>query len=596
MQDALILAVLAVLAAGMAAWTWRAWPDPLIDFGREAYVAWRLSEGDVLHRDVVYVSGPLSPYWNALAFRIFGAGLDTLFAVNAAILAALVGVWVALLRRVADRTAAFAGGAVFVLLFAFAQYVGIGNYNYLAPYSHELPHGLLLASIGFLCAARGRWGLAGFLLGLVALTKIEVFAAAAAANAVGLAGRAWQDPSRAARRTGLFAAGFAVPIAIAVAALAVPLSAGEAARAVAISWLRLLGDDLAALPFYRRGLGSDDLAGNLARAATWALRIGALFLLPAVAAFAPREGRLGRLGRTGLAVVAAAVMAGGTGLFVGRIGWLQAARPLPFFGLGAMAVCLFRLFRRRSAGPGSDPREQDRVLLQAMLVTFATVLLAKIFFLARIYHYGFALALPATLLFVAALVSWIPAAIDRRGGCGAVFRGAALGVLAVAVVGHGLAMAPYFAVKTGWLGGPHDRFRLQPGLARVLGVVLADVESHTRPDESLLVLPEGVMLNFLARRPTPTPHFSFNPFELHVYGEAEMLHALQASPPAAVVLVHQDTSEHGARFLGRDYGRDLLAWVRGAYHTRRQLGEPPLEPDTRFGVAILAPGRKPGDP
>ena len=46
----------------MAAWTWRTWPDILIDFGREAYVAWRLTEGDVLPRDVVYVSGPLSPY------------------------------------------------------------------------------------------------------------------------------------------------------------------------------------------------------------------------------------------------------------------------------------------------------------------------------------------------------------------------------------------------------------------------------------------------------------------------------------------------------------------------------------------------------
>ena len=70
----------------MAAWTWRTWPDVLIDFGREAYVAWRLAEGDVLHRDVVYVSGPLSPYWNALWFRVFGASLDTLFVANAIVL------------------------------------------------------------------------------------------------------------------------------------------------------------------------------------------------------------------------------------------------------------------------------------------------------------------------------------------------------------------------------------------------------------------------------------------------------------------------------------------------------------------------------
>ena len=53
-------AVLVGIAAVMAAWTWRTWPDVLIDFGREVYVAWRLSQGEVLHRDVVSVSGPLS--------------------------------------------------------------------------------------------------------------------------------------------------------------------------------------------------------------------------------------------------------------------------------------------------------------------------------------------------------------------------------------------------------------------------------------------------------------------------------------------------------------------------------------------------------
>ena len=44
-----------VAATGLAllAWTWRAWPDPLVDFGRELYVPWRLAEGDALFRDVL---------------------------------------------------------------------------------------------------------------------------------------------------------------------------------------------------------------------------------------------------------------------------------------------------------------------------------------------------------------------------------------------------------------------------------------------------------------------------------------------------------------------------------------------------------------
>ena len=32
-----------------------------------------------------------------------------------------------------------------VLVFAFAEYTPIGNYNYIAPYSHEATHGLMLS-------------------------------------------------------------------------------------------------------------------------------------------------------------------------------------------------------------------------------------------------------------------------------------------------------------------------------------------------------------------------------------------------------------------------------------------------------------------
>ena len=58
----------------MIALTWRGWADPLVDFGRELYVPWRLAEGERLYLDIAWFNGPLSQYWNALWFRIFGTG------------------------------------------------------------------------------------------------------------------------------------------------------------------------------------------------------------------------------------------------------------------------------------------------------------------------------------------------------------------------------------------------------------------------------------------------------------------------------------------------------------------------------------------
>jgi hypothetical protein len=594
----------------MAAFSWRTWPDVLIDFGREAYVAWRLSEGAVLQRDVVSVSGPLSPYWNALAFRCFGASLDTLFAVNAALLAGLVVVWYRLLLRIADRTAACVGGAVLVLLFGFAQYVGVGNYNHIAPYSHEMTHGLLLASLGFLCwdrAARapGRatawWIAAGTALGCVALTKIELLAAAGLANALALGScvRAERDAGirRAAPRALGFAAGFAAPLLAAMLLLTPALGAAGAAAAVGVGWLRLFRDDLAALPFYRTGLGVDALGANIGLALAYALAIAALFGALALAARA-LERRLvgGRFGGLRLTLAFALATTAVLAPFWREMPWLPAARALPVFALAGLVATLVQLRRPGLAGgqalvPSSDAA---RAQLRAVLALFATALLAKIFFHARIHQYGFVLALPATLLFVAALVAGLPATLERRGGGGAAFRGAALAVLGVAVCALLAWMAPYFEVKSGRVGGVHDQIRVQPGVGKTLGAVLQQVHVRTRPSDSIAVLPEGVMLNFLARRPTPTRFFSFNPFELHVYGEDEILRAFQESPPDLVILLHQDMREHGARFLGRDYGVQLLAWIRAHYREVRRIGDPPLEPDSRYGVSVLERAADPG--
>jgi hypothetical protein len=60
------------------AWSWGTWPDLLVDFGRELYVPWRITAGEVLYRELAYFHGPLSPYFNALLFTVFGVSLRTL--------------------------------------------------------------------------------------------------------------------------------------------------------------------------------------------------------------------------------------------------------------------------------------------------------------------------------------------------------------------------------------------------------------------------------------------------------------------------------------------------------------------------------------
>ncbi len=130
----------------MLLFSWGTWPDPLVDFGHELYAPWQISQGKALELDIAWgASGPLSPYGNGLLFALFGPSLLVLVVFNAAVLAAFTTLlWVSI-RALTDRFAATVSCLAFLAIFAFGQYVEVGNYNFLTPYSHGATHGVTLS-------------------------------------------------------------------------------------------------------------------------------------------------------------------------------------------------------------------------------------------------------------------------------------------------------------------------------------------------------------------------------------------------------------------------------------------------------------------
>ena len=69
---------IAVFSAWMLRISWMRWMEVLVDFGREVYLPWRVTEGEHLGRDYVHPYGPLSVYLNAGLFEVFGVSIRTL--------------------------------------------------------------------------------------------------------------------------------------------------------------------------------------------------------------------------------------------------------------------------------------------------------------------------------------------------------------------------------------------------------------------------------------------------------------------------------------------------------------------------------------
>lgn len=569
--DALLLGA---LFAALAAASWERWADPFIDFGRELYVAWRLAEGATLYRDVAYFNGPLSPHWNATLFRQFGVSTGTLYAANLAVVATVTGLLYLGLGRLAGRLAALLGAGVYLALFAFAQLLTVAGFNFVAPYSHEATHGTLLALLAlaglFVWLERGR-ALAAFAagaaLGAVLLTKPEFPVAVGGAFAAALVAtcrfrRVGWAPAR--RGAGWMLAGAVLAPAGTWLALRWTVGATVAAEALGGMWRHVANPDVRALEFYRQGLGVDAPFRNLLSAAVW--------LAGAAAALAAGRWLARRLGeRGGGAATAAFVVAPGVLLAAAapRLDWTGFARPLPWLTLFAAVSLLVGLAGLRKAGGAAEPRD-----LQALAaVVFAGLLLLKMALNARLYQYGFALAMPASVLAVAALVGELPRRLVAAGAARRRFVGWTVSLLAAVVAFHLGVSAGVWRQQSVRFEAGRDRLR-GDAQARFLALAVERVEATAAPGATLAVLPEGVMVNYLTRHVNPTPFVNFMPPELRMFGEGRIAAAFRAAPPDYVLLTNRDAADYGLGMFGADHGRELMSWVQASYELVETIREP----------------------
>ena len=575
----------------MLVWTWGRWADVFIDFGRELYVPWRIAAGDVLYRDLAYLNGPLSPTFNALLFALFGTSIRTLVVANIVWIGVLLVVLYRLLSFIGSRFSATVACIAFALLFGFGTQRITGNYNNVCPYSHELTHGILLGLVSVVLLVRHRRTRAlpallgsGFAAGLVFLTKPETFLATAAACGIGLllplATRT--EPCESRARPALLALAAALaPVAAAFALLATAMPAGEALHGVLGAWPAVLGGIGGRTGFYTAWAGLDFVWFHLRSTLVWfAASLAALLPFLALGLAIRRPGRR----RLAVAAIAFVAAAGGLGLVSSIIDWRGMGRPLPLYMLLIAASAAAPLLRDRSHGRGEPAA---RRLAIVVLAVFALVLLLKLGLYSRIFFYGWALGMPATLLSIVALVDWLPDRVARRGGSGAVVRAASLGILSVVAAVHVQAIAEPLATMTYQVGSGAESLRGDRRALTLLNTLEA-IEEHVGPEETLVVMPEGVIVNYLSRRVNPTPYYMFIPLETILYGEETMLAALEADPPDFILFAHRPTPEHGPEwaYFTATYGRRIGEWIDREYESLIQIEDPQM-PEESFGRMLL---------
>jgi hypothetical protein len=590
-----------VSAGGMLAWTWSACPDPVIDYGREVYVPWRLAQGEALYRDINYFNGPLSPYVDALLFKIFGARIDTLKIFNAIVVLGLVALWYAMIFRIAGRCAATVAGMLLPVLFA-CQQIASPTFNFLTPYSYDLTHGIFLATLMVGCLWRAAtspraviWiACAGATLGLVFLTKAEVFLGAAMGAAAGM----WAllsvlrpSPGRLLRWCALFIGAAIVPALLSFLALRLVMPSTVALCGLAGSWKWLGDEQLGNMYYFRWITGLVRPGQSVAQLLAWTAAYSVIVAGACGAARLLRDRPLAEQRRA--ALIVAVVVAAPIILAWQIIPWVGFLRPLPLVILGISLQLCWKIAR-------SQASDAARLVLTAALAALSGGLLLRIVLHANSFHYGFALAMPATMLSITLLVGWLPARVERGG---LIVRAAMIAMWLAIGYAHVRMNAAWIARRSHVVSAAGDAFRADsygPIAQQAIGYLNSSTSDAKTSSgaQTLVCMPEGLLINFLARRVNPTPDLNFSPPALVMYGEGNILSRLRAHPPDFIALINTDDAIYrphdapGPWLFGKNFARDIGSWIRQNYQAVELFGAMPYKSDLP-GILLLH-RREPG--
>ncbi len=566
-------AVLLTVAVVFIILTGGKWTHPVNDFGREVYIPWAIDQGAVLYKDLAYLFGALPPCLNALLFKFFGASLQTIQQFDLLVVALMTALIYRFFYLVWCRLSALAAAASFLVLFAF-DYLPFGsNMYYLSPYSHSYFYaGLFTLAIfntleKYFKDQRKRWLLlTGVLLGAALLSRLELFIIIFIASMFGLVIDACAKNMALRERFRnwmLVLAGVTIAVLPFLIYFSMHMPVSKALMSIVgfnPQWQQVSG-----IYLYRNLAGLIHVPMNLQMLGIVLGAYAALYLgLNALGqAFLLR--RAGRDHFQVFVLGAYFFTVYGAVLYAVNHGWAH-----EIFRGAAVCVILAGILAYRKMRQAQDADSRTRALLMLMFCLFAGLMLFKVPLSMKLFNYALFYGMPAGLVTVIVWVKVVPQIMQERYKSGAVsqlfvlFLLVSVGIQVFGASIHGLGARQK---KVGL--GPNALWALDRtspwGAGDDVDLFLKWAKENLKAGERFVVLPEGIMLNFLTGHKISGRHLTFMPAEMVTFGEKSMLGALTEDPPEYMVLVHKSNAEYGGIVLGQNYALEIVGWLKEHY-------------------------------
>jgi hypothetical protein len=575
-----------VLGLVMATISWQKWADLIVDYGQQLYLPWQLSEGKVLYRDLDYLFGPFSAYLHALLFKIFEPGIMVLVWFNLGVVTALSSLIYVVFKYVSDTLTATLATLAFLGIFAFGQYAGGGNFNFVCAYVYELAHGVFLSFLILWIfiqtlerPSRFKLTLIGLLTGLVYLTKPEAFLAITAALVMGFY-FLFKNKTLPNNSLYLLLSTFLIIPILTTLYFSIHMPLSQALFYIFLPWLHVFGSSMSDLPMYQWVMGTDFLGKNI-----WELfyyfflifgfYLGLIFMDRWLNKFSKRSYLAGW--------GASLLMASSLGLWHNLLPIFELPRSLPLI---ILTYCIFLLLKL------IKPTEENSNRNLGLLVfsVFSLVLMFKMIFHVQVSHYGFALALPATLILIHILTHEIPRQVPMNLKPLNMYRPIAITVVAIFIGLHIQFEYKMYSLKSQPVGKGSDTLVDYHSFLNPRGVIFnnaIDFIQREIPEEAhFAAVPGSIMLNYMTRRESSLKYIYLDPGAFQLIGDYKIYADLQRIRPPYIVLGEQKFSQQGQTHFGKDFGKHILQWIHENYIVIQQYGAEPFVTE-EFGIQIL---------
>jgi len=121
---------------------------------------------------------------------------------------------------------------------------------------------------------------------------------------------------------------------------------------------------------------------------------------------------------------------------------------------------------------------------------------------------------------------------------------------------------------------------------KAMNLALNYIGQNLAPEQEFATFPDGIMLNYLARRRSPIADITYNPSAWVLVGDDAVLEHLKRSSPPYIVYLDREFPYFGYNHFGKDFAQKIHAWIQTHYSVEAQIGPTPFT-GQGFGIQIL---------